>query len=288
MKLLVVGFLEYDSGKTSLVLSLLKQLRKYNFIGVKPVAGHSIWHQYVTVSYSLKLGILVGEDAYKIANLLGMTDMLPLLNPVDLLISPKDPYISNGEIEKPFNVVLMRVSNCQGNDVVSEHYICEDVVKDVPPTIRHTIDMLRRRLIPRPKFTNLREVYKFLLERAGNVADTCLKKVYAEYENVVIESFNNAATPTPLSLDVDYVIAVSPGKVYVYDGEKYAEAINVMASVGRFYDLRVNDVVKYVKPLKEFNIMPRAEKYDIAYNEVAKWFENLVKRKSASLKHLTS
>jgi len=283
MKLLIVGFLEYDSGKTSLALSLLKQLKRYDFIGVKPIAGHSVWHQYITVIYSLKLGILVGEDAYRIADLIGMTDILPLLNPVDLLISPKDPYLSSGEIERPFNVALMRVSNCRGDDIVSEHYICEDVVRGVPPTIRHVIDILRRKLKPRPKSTNLREIHEFLLKRAGSIADACLKKVYEEYENVVIESFNNAAFPTPLSLDVDYVVAVSPGKVYIYDGEEYIEAINAITSVGRFYDLRVNEVMKYVKPLKEFNIMPCAENYDIAYNEVAKWFENLVRRE----KHAT-
>ncbi|RLE70333.1 MAG: ATPase, partial [Thermoprotei archaeon] len=105
MRLLVVGYAEYDSGKTSLTLQLIRKLRAggRRVIAAKPVAGHSAWYQYETVVHSAELGLLVGEDAYRIAVELGMLSRVAVLNPVDLLISPLDPFKARGRVEEPLN-----------------------------------------------------------------------------------------------------------------------------------------------------------------------------------------
>ena len=64
----VAGALERDSGKTSLTLSLIYNLKERGVetCGFKPLSGHSMWWQNESFKLSIKHGKLFGLDAYKI------------------------------------------------------------------------------------------------------------------------------------------------------------------------------------------------------------------------------
>lgn len=271
MKFLVVGYLEYDSGKTVLALSLVRLLSGMGrkVLPTKPIAAHSVWHQYQTVVNSRRLGLLVGWDAYRLAEAVGALNAVHVLNPIDLLISPLDPARSGGVAERPLNVALMRLTYCSRGPKVN-HFICDDTVEAAPKLIAEEIRALAGELKPRPERVNLEEALNILEREAARVADECLTLVEEMAEDVVIESFNNAAVPTPRALPADYVLAVSPGRVDLYGGERYGETVAALWSIGRAATLTVNEVTRYLKPIDTEWIKPAAENYEAAYEEALK------------------
>ena len=268
MKFLVTGYLEVDSGKTSLALCLVRALKSRGRLALaaKPVAGHSAWHQYGTVVRSRELSLLVGEDAYRLAAEVGMLDRVHVLNPVDVLIAPMDPAKTGGIVEEPLNVALMRVTRCAGV-VRVEHYVCEEVVNAAPHLLAQELVELARCLRPAPRQLSLREARELLWREAGACADRCLELLKGECEDLVVESFNNAAAPTPGSLDADYVLAVAPGRVDLFEGGKYREAVSVLASLGMVTKLTVSEVCRYVEPAYTAWVRPVARDFEEAYRE---------------------
>ncbi|RLE88699.1 MAG: hypothetical protein DRJ67_01260 [Thermoprotei archaeon] len=268
MRLLVVGYLEVDSGKTSLALSLVRALkaRRRLVLAAKPVAGHSAWHQYQTVINSRRLGLLVGEDAYRLAEEVGTLDRVQLLNPVDVLIAPMDPAKAGGLVEEPLNIALMRVTSCAEGLKVA-HFLCEDVIKRAPLLLAHELMEVARSLRPAPRKLSLSEAREILEREAGARADECLELLERECEDLVVESFNNAAAPTPRSLEADYVLAVAPGRIDLFEGSEYKEAVSVLTSLGMLTKLTVGEVSKYLKPLHTVWVRPVAESFEEAYRE---------------------
>ena len=267
-----MGFLEYDSGKTSLMLSLAKKLKNKNFMVAKPIAGHSAWHQYETVINSFKLGLLVGEDAYKLASTIGKIDMLHLINPIDLLITPLDPLLARGEAEKPLNIALMRTSKFESGKISTEHYVCYENIRRSPLTLRKILVKLAKKLDAKP--LSYTECYDILMKKSDMIANKALKEIYDNFHLIAVESFNNVAFPCTLALEVDYVLAVSPGKVLVYRGEQYKKVTKIYSSIMKLPTLTVNEMSKYLKPIQEFNIPPLLRKYANSYKEVLKWIED--------------
>jgi len=275
MRVLVVGFLEYDSGKTSLMLSLAKKLKNKNFMVAKPIAGHSAWHQYETVINSFKLGLLVGEDAYKLASTIGKIDMLHLINPIDLLITPLDPLLARGEAEKPLNIALMRTTEFEGGKISTEHYICYENIRRSPLTLRKILVKLAKKLDAKP--LSYAECYDILMKKSDMIANKALKEIYDNFSLIAVESFNNVAFPCTLALEVDYVLAVSPGKVVIYKGEEYNKAVKIYSSIMRLPTLTVNEISRYLKPIQEFNTPPLPRRHVNAYKEVLTWIEKKIK-----------
>lgn len=276
MRLLIAGYLEVDSGKTSLAVSLIRALKakRRQVLAAKPIAGHSAWHQYRTVVNSRRLKLLVGEDAYRLAEELGMIAKVHVINPVDVLISPMDPAKTGGLVEEPLNIALMRVTSCVEGFRVA-HFICEDVVAKAPRLIARELLEVAHSLYPAPRRIKLQKARELLERNAGPLADKCLERLERECEDLVVESFNNAATPTPRALEADYVLAVAPGRVDLFDGSEYREAVNVLASLGMLTRLRVGEVCKYLRPLHTAWVRPVAEDFEEAYREPV---EALLKR----------
>ena len=269
MRLLVVGYAEYDSGKTSLTLQLIRKLRAggRRVIAAKPIAGHSAWYQYETVVHSAELGLLVGEDAYRIAVELGMLSRVAVLNPVDLLISPLDPFKARGRVEEPLNIALMRITLCSKPGGISVvHYVCDEVLEKAPPTVANAIRELASKLRPKPKLISLELAKRLLWEEAGPYADKCIKLLIDECEDLIVESFNNAATPTPSSLETDYVLAVAPGRIDVFEGSEYRKAVEVLATLGMWTSLTVGEVSRYIKPLWTVYVEPASNHFVNAYD----------------------
>ncbi|RLF05778.1 MAG: hypothetical protein DRK00_03530 [Thermoprotei archaeon] len=266
MRLLIVGYLETDSGKTSLAISLIRALkaRRRIVLAAKPIAGHSAWHQYQTVINSRKLRLLVGEDAYRLATEVNMVDKVQLLNPIDVLIAPMDPARTGGLVEEPLNIAIMRVTSC-GRELKVDHFICEEVVEKTPRLLAYELREVARSLRPPPKKLSLLEAREVLEREASARADECLALLEKECEDLVIESFNNAAAPTPKSLKADYVLAVTPGRVDLFDGSEYREAVSVIASLGMLTKLTVGEVSRYLKPLHTAWVRPVAEEFEEAY-----------------------
>ncbi len=259
---LVVGLLEHDSGKTSVTSSLVAEARSRGIdaVGVKPVGGHSAWNQYETLERSIELGLLVGEDAYKLWRVSGAEEPIEVLSPLDMLTAPPDPESVGGPsgfLMVPDNIlelaVLLRISRVERGGVVTKHYAVKRNLRRLSSKLRSRVEVLARKVGAEP--VSRSELLE-LAVGAADAVDSALRYVARKHKLVIVESFNNAACPSPLCLQADKVILVAPGRAYVYDGRSYARAVRALASV-KGLNVTTPEVVGKLKPLVSVELFPR-------------------------------
>ncbi len=251
--MLVVGLLEHDSGKTWVGLALVHTLRRRGIrvSAFKPVAGHSAWHQYHTLVESKKRRMLVGEDALRYSRLLGLDPVL--INPVDVLLAPPSPTLYPtlaGYLEALVSLsqqlVLARIPGREGGPI---HYAYPGNIEKLPPGLRREIEELAQTLDAREG--RVEELVSFLSSPAvEEVLEEYYERLTTGVDVLVVESFNNAATPYGRLLEhVDTVVLVAPGYIAVYDGDHYRKAVEEAYKVLGQAGLTTVNVVTRVKPL---------------------------------------
>jgi len=269
VRILVTGLLAFESGKTEFVLGLVEALLKQGFKPgyFKPVAGHDGWYQYETVIHSIEHGILVGHDAYVVAKQLNMLDKLYIISPIDLLTLPIDleklnysvaVYLDHAtSIEK--RAVLGRLSLIYGSDNYKlVYYVCSDVVSKLSDEMETMLSELLEKLKTRNAIF-IKTYAKHLVRLLDNPGVYRIVDSYIEYladrMPVIIESYNDAAAPTPRSLDADLVFVVAPGKALAYDGSRYKPAVELLAFQRKPWSIRTRSVIGFLgKPRASFNI----------------------------------
>jgi len=282
--ILINGLLEFDSGKTTLGLSLIHELigRGLKVAAYKPIAGHNGWFQMKSLLNSIKHGVLVGDDAYKYYILMRKELPLELINPIDMLLAPPDlkdhrnvTYYMNAFTNITDMVVLMRISSCT-EELRSAYHLISENYKHSIDSLKTLIDELIKKVrirykvkfIDRTTFTNLVSDSRLIDE----VTRGCFSK-YVNYDLTVIESYNNVVTP--MRLDVikpSIVLTVTPGKVFVYDGDRYIKAyelIHGMRLISLYSMELTHTLFKILKPDGSFNIPPCRELGELCLSDVS-------------------
>ncbi len=255
MRVLVNGLLPYESGKTWFVISLANalKLKGYKIAIYKPVAGHSAWYQFNTVEYSIKYGLLIGEDVYKYRKFVGINLDFNLINPIDLLLAPPDPVKYNSvsdyivALNDQFKQVIMFRISLYDYDLEPIHYMIKDNINNVIDGLKPYIEKLINTL--KPYETDINTMIRMIFSK--KCADTivrCLKELMNDHDIVLIESFNDAATPSISILDyITHVITVAPGRLYILDRDdfkrKTIEQYYKMGDVG----IRMSNIIDRVK-----------------------------------------
>jgi len=276
VRILVAGLLAFESGKTEFVLGLVEALLERGFKPgyFKPVAGHDGWYQYETVIHSIERGILVGHDAYVVAEHLNLLDKLYIVSPVDLLTLPIDleklnysvaMYLDHAtSIEK--RAVLGRLSLVYGPDNYKlAYYVCGDVASKLSDEMKALLSELLEKLKTRNAIfvkTSAKHLIR-LLDNPGvyRIVDSYIEYL-ADRVPLIIESYNDAAAPTPRSLDANLVFIVAPGKALVYDGSRYKSAVELLAFQGKPWSIRTGSVIGILgKPRASFNIPVKTHTY---------------------------
>jgi len=264
MKILIAGLLQFDSGKTSLAAALtaLARMRGFNAVAVKPVGGHSFWSQFDTLIRSERLGKLVGEDAYILWKASGEVEPLEVISPFDVATIALDirkiggvsSYFKNSESIFE-SAVLVRLSKVLHEKIVNEHFVLTDNLQKGVATLAKRVAALAQKL--KAKEISKRG-FAELTVRATYSIDEILSKTISKYDIVIIESFNNAACPTPASISVDKVVIVAPGLAMVFDGTKYRAAIQQLAKI-KFLEIVTSEILDIISPEKIFEIKPRSK-----------------------------
>ncbi|MFA4647072.1 ATPase [Pyrococcus kukulkanii] len=251
--LLIVGILPYDSGKTTLALSLIREALEYGIdVGVaKPVSGFNGWYQYEYLLKSIEFGFLIGEDSYKLHMAAKSSDPIYLESPVTALLLPPDPErvgwksSSYTAISYHTNVVLLRV--------LEDHFCVPDNIKRLTQPMQEAVAPL----IEATKPAEIKaEDAQHLLMRGREEASKTLEVIRRNHELTVIESYNNIAAPCSSALNSDLIIAVAPGKAVILDGEKYRKAIYAVSNIKEPWRIVTEDVIPLLKPLKKFEFKP--------------------------------
>ncbi len=268
MRILVTGVLRYESGKTSFALELLSAFRD---IGVdaypyKPIGGHSGWYQYDTIINSIRLGKLVGEDAYHYAEAVGCLDCIEAISPLDLLLIPHDIRFYSGRIRTYIDViddtfrqiVLVRLSNLVDNKFSSTHYLVKDNYRYVLDSMKNVLKDLIRSVGEVVEIGSDELVKLILNPELYRLLDRILEYHESRHDLVLIESFNDVALPIPGALDSSYIVVVAPGRVMVYDGESFRKAVAIVSDVFRPLALSMSSVLRVIKrPLLDLPVSPK-------------------------------
>ena len=257
MMVLVVGLLEFDSGKTSVTASLVREARSRGIdaVAMKPVGSHNAWSQHASVLRSLKMKVLVGEDAYRLWLASEKAEPVELLSPLDILTAPPDltgfedvaEYLSAlGSLTA--QATLMRITRPPRS---TRHYLIKDNAERVLPSLRVFISELARLL--EAESIRLNEAFKMMTHPHPDEALAFLRD---RHELLIVESFNNAAYPSPLSLEADKVILVAPGRAYVYEGSEYCKAVRDSIS-SRGPRVTTPELIGRIRPLAAVSLKPR-------------------------------
>jgi predicted P-loop ATPase/GTPase len=260
---LVVGLITHDAGKTTVARALISELvsRGYRVGVAKPVAGHNIWYQPASVRNSIENHILVGEDAVVLKKTSGSEDPLEAINPLDIALAPLDPIYYLKSLRSYEDVmasmissaIMLRISICIERGINTAHYIVYRRLERIPSSVRRVVEDIALKVYPRPIAIDAEALEPLILE--GYIAsETCYRAIANRHQVMVIESFNNSASPLARLENIDAVIAVSPGKILIYDGLTYLKALKVVldveGSIHRRWWPTTSEVLRLISPLE--------------------------------------
>jgi len=268
MKVLIVGLLPFDSGKTSLALSLIAEaLSRGIDVGViKPVTAFSGWYHYSSLVRSIEFGKLIGEDIYRLHVRARSRDPIELESPVVLMHMPPDPERVDWQssfytaLNLNEQIIALRITNPSDTN----HYYIPANLGRITNAMRNLALKLIESLNPAPK--EIEEIDSILMN-LGELADECVEFVSSKHEFTIIESYNNASAPTRSSLNADVVLLVAPSKVAIYSGERYRKAVEILLNPP--WLISSEEVASLLKPVKTFETKPTE-------NESGAWAEGLL------------
>ncbi|MFW5935714.1 MAG: ATPase [Candidatus Hadarchaeota archaeon] len=259
-QVLIVGLLPFDSGKTTMACSLLREARERGLdVGVsKPLSSMSGWYQYSCVERSIQYGKLVGGDMYRLHEAAGSTDPIEWEGPLVSLLTPPDPERVDWESQEylglslnlPSQLVMTRVSSIHE----TKHYCVPSNAERLTGVMREEVNRVFSS-VENPVEVDL-EFINALLFNSYTIADECVEHIIGKHDFVVVESYNNAAAPTPYSLNAQSVIAVAPGKAAFYSGELYRKALTAVSSIKEPWKTTTEEILKLMRPFKTMELRP--------------------------------
>lgn len=249
MRILVNGLLPFESGKTTFSLFILKEFKNsgIRIRPLKPVAGHNAWYSYNTLIRSQEIGLLAGNDALKYydESHLDVREINPfaaLFSPVDLESLQYNIDYYNTLMSSGFPV-LVRIS-CGQDD-----YYGIDYRNLVPRSISNALEQLFTQF--QPHIISINEI-RNIIDSSWKIADACITRIFDNKENLLVESYNDASGPTNLSIYVDVVFLVTPGKAFAIKGDEFRKIVSFL--VRPPWLIKTSELIKYVKIDKSFEL----------------------------------
>lgn len=246
MRVLVAGADRVDAGKTTFSTGLVAHI---DAVGFKPRAGNDYWFDHDDYRRAIQEGRLNGKDARRLVEVTDRTVEIPDVNPIHRLWRPAPGSGTGlvGPADRQF--VCDRVA---GSFVVNES-------ARVPETARTSlaIDTAVSVATVEELNTATRRRHLPALEAVG--------RRIRDSDRAVVESYADIARPLQGVLDgdeavglYDAVAVVEPGRVRVYDGNRYVRATSVASASPRDGRLerRVPDVVKHLDPVAAVELDP--------------------------------
>ena len=224
-RILVVGLKEHQSGKTTLARAILTFLNRQGVTacGFKPRAGNSLWYDYDVVSESLREGRLYGSDAKLLRSASGGVLPEERHNPVHRLWSV--PSHHQGTSSGLPSFLVDRVAEEGVPRVVAVRNAAEPLPSGTEALLTRFLDSCEVLEARTPaELAALAPMYDRAVEQAHRTLES-------RYETMVYESYADIALPWKGMRSLDTVLAVEPGRVYLYDGRRYLRACELTGSV---------------------------------------------------------
>ncbi len=232
-RILIVGANSFDSGKTRLAVELGKGLQDsgQSVEYFKPVSGHNYWYNHEHTRQCLEIGKLVSKDASHVKKELDLKNDLFLMNPIHSLFVP-------ARIEKPLQNLHSSLGLAGGSSILVMQRFSRPVDEEFDTTMLIADSLVEEeRVIIGLEETgklshnssifsahNLETFQEFEHQHFENYVSESFAQIEKSAENIIIESFNDAAWPWESLLEVDHVLVVTPGHIFGYDPERFRKA----------------------------------------------------------------
>jgi predicted P-loop ATPase/GTPase len=234
MRLLVAGGDRVDAGKTTFTTGLLDRL---DAVGFKPRAGNDYWFDHDDYRRAVEEGRLYGKDAKRLAEA-SAGDFAPEdLNPVHRLWRPSSGP-GTGLVGQSHREFVL--------DRVGESFVA-NARADVPEEARELLPLSDAPTVE--TIGQLNEVTQQLHLPMFEGFAGRIREAEEEAEHVVVESYGDVAIPIR-GVAFDAVAVVEPGRMQVYDGDRFLKACEVAGGSAREGELEVHtpDVTELADP----------------------------------------
>jgi predicted P-loop ATPase/GTPase len=236
---LVAGGRDVDAGKTTFSVGLLAHI---GGTGFKPRAGNDVWFHHDDYQRAIAEGSLYGKDARRLAAASAVDVEPEDINPIHRLWRPApegDGFI--GATDREF--VL---------DRVGEGFVV-NASAEVPRSASRALS-----LADAPRIDGIDALNEQIRARHLPHLRALASRV-AERDRAVVESYGDVARPLR-EMTPDRVAVVEPGRVRIYDGERYWRACEVASGraapqTGHLEE-RVADVVAPIEPVETAPLPP--------------------------------
>ena len=289
----IFGLFPESSGKTILATALARGLvnKGLDVAVFKPRSGHNMWYQYEAFLKCKAMRSLFCEDIIKLKEASGCPLPYELLNPVDALLAPlnteafleqnltrqmflfeSDLYrhliterylVSENEREK--RILLVNERNIDANLVMLD----QDYLRELKANVDEIIPI-----------NSLGEWANLFNELGSKAIHSCYRRIKQEYNNLIIEGFNDSVCPEPkLINEVNVVIGVAPGTAILYDVDEFKRIINAMIKLNRDpRSLRSENIITFTRKYETLKIPPVPPEYLKDYDELSEKLKEVIDR----------
>ena len=294
MIIYIFGFMEEDSGKTTIGTYVIRYLREIGLkiAPFKPVAGFNYWRQYENFLNSIKYGTIFSFDAFRLESIAKSGEPLEVINPVSFLFTPSDiqKYIENDAISRFLfeetlvrNLVLARLTTCQEDKIENQVFLNKRRIEYLLHDAR-IFKIFEERNTREFDIENLEEFLEEMSLNTRQHIDSCFNRLSERYNNILIESFNNSIIPWKgiLAKDIDIAIGAFPGYALFFDAKAFKDASRTLMSFRG--DIITGEMLLGVlSPKKIVRIPPLTSKFG---NFEEKLYRNFISSLESELKNI--
>jgi len=281
----IFGLFSESSGKTILATALARGLinRGVNVAVFKPRSGHNMWYQYEAFLKCRAMRSLFCEDIIKLKEASRCSLPYEVLNPVDALLAPLNTEVF---LEQNITRQMFLFEEDLYRHLIVERYLIFDeegerrILLVNEKNINAGLVMFDQKYLEElgtnvdqiVPINNLDEWAAFFNEYGSKAIHGCYRKIRQEYNNLIIEGFNDSVCPDlELINEANVIIGVAPGTAILYDVNEFKRIINAMMKLGRDpRALRAKDIITFARKYEVLRIKPVPSQYLTDYDRLSK------------------
>jgi predicted P-loop ATPase/GTPase len=232
-RVLILGMIPFDSGKTVLASLLTKNLvaKGESVEYFKPISGHNYWFRYEHTQRCLAEKKLYSFDAFKVRQYLKQKVAIEVANPMHTLFAPA--ILNTPEEIVPSSLALagkdsvftmQRISRPQGQNIKSFMLIAKNLIDSGKLIISHSEAELLSYATEPVFIADYNEAAEYTENVLEDTLDANLHLMEDSADYILIEGFNDSAWLWDGLDHVDSVLVTGPGHAFIYEPERFRKA----------------------------------------------------------------
>jgi predicted P-loop ATPase/GTPase len=277
-KILVVGLLPYDAGKTTLCRALIYGFKEagINLVPFKPHSGISYWYQFDSFEKSAAEGTLLSSDIRELNAAAESQIPLEVLNPVNRL---SGPAIDRRVPEKKLvfeEFIAERFTYHDGLTHRDIYYLNGTLNLDHVRGMQSFSLRIERNAQKTRHIHNFEELVKAYSENFDRATSSCYRRI--QNNPLVVESFNDAAYPFTNAQDCNTVLCASSNTVLLLEKHRYFQAIESNGRQKPKLQLTVSNVYSSSLIRNKFIIQPLSAEERDEPSKLKKNYSEVIKQ----------